>query len=130
MSTPWTHANLDTLDDVAPAHGFGDRWEARPAREPLGMERTGALFLRLPPGSRSPFTHRHDEAEEVYVVLRGSGRVKLGDDLVDLVALDALRVAPETARAFEAGPDGLEVLAFGPRHAGDGEAVADPWTDR
>jgi mannose-6-phosphate isomerase-like protein (cupin superfamily) len=129
MSTPYTHTHLSDVEDVAPAHGFGDRWEARPAREPLEMQSTGAMYLRFPAGGRSPFTHRHEEAEEVYVVLRGSGRAKLDDDLVDLRPLDAVRVAARTARAFEAGPDGLELLAFGPRHPGDGEAVADPWTD-
>ncbi len=78
---------------------------------------------------RSPFTHRHVDAEEIYVVLGGSGRAKLDGELVDVGPLDAIRVAPRTARAFEAGPDGLEFLAFGPHHAGDGEPVEDPWTD-
>lgn len=128
MTTPYTHRNLGDLEDVAPAHGLGDRWEARAAHRPLEMERTGAMHLRFPPGGRSPFTHRHVEAEEVYVVLRGSGRAKLDDELVALEPLDALRVAARTARAFEAGDDGLELLAFGARHEGDGEAVEDPWT--
>ena len=64
------------------------------------------------------------------VVLRGSGRVKLDDELFDVGPLDSIRVAPATARAFEAGQDGLELLAFGPHHPGDGEPVEDPWTDR
>lgn len=89
----------------------------------------GAAGFNLRPGKRSPFTHRHREAEEVYVVLRGTGRAKLDGELVDVRPLDAIRVAPATARAFEAGPEGLELIAFGPRHAGDGEPVADPWTD-
>jgi mannose-6-phosphate isomerase-like protein (cupin superfamily) len=63
------------------------------------------------------------------VVLSGSGRVKLDDEIFDVGPLDAIRVAPATARAFEAGADGLEFLAFGPHHAGDGEPVEDPWTD-
>ncbi|MDO9408062.1 cupin domain-containing protein [Patulibacter sp.] len=129
MSTPFTHLSLDDVEDVAPRFGFGERWQARAAREPLDMERTGAMLLRLPAGGRSPFTHRHVEAEEVYVVLEGSGRAKLEGEIVELARRDAVRVAPGTARAFEAGPDGLELLAFGARHAGDGEAVADPWTD-
>jgi mannose-6-phosphate isomerase-like protein (cupin superfamily) len=83
----------------------------------------------LLPGKRSPFTHRHTEAEEIYVVLSGSGRIKLDDQLFDIGSQDAIRVAPATARAFEAGPQGLEFLAFGPHHPGDGELVEDAWTD-
>jgi mannose-6-phosphate isomerase-like protein (cupin superfamily) len=124
---PHTHINLDDVDDAAPANGFGDRWEARVARTPLGAEQTGVTHFRLRPGKRSPFSHRHRAAEEVYVVLSGSGKVKLGDEISDVRPLDAIRVAPEVARAFEAGPDGLEFIAVGPHHAGDGEPVEDPW---
>jgi mannose-6-phosphate isomerase-like protein (cupin superfamily) len=130
MPGAFTKLNLDAVDDAAPANGFGDRWEARVARQALAAERTGVTFFRLLPGKRSPFTHRHTEAEEVYVVLGGSGRVKLDDDLLDVGPLDCIRVAPTTARAFEAGPDGLELLAFGAHHPGDGEPVQDPWTDQ
>jgi mannose-6-phosphate isomerase-like protein (cupin superfamily) len=130
MPEAFTKLNLDAVDDAAPANGFGDRWEARVARQALAAERTGVTFFRLRPGKRSPFTHRHTEAEEVYVVLGGNGRVKLDDELLDVGPLDCIRVAPTTARAFEAGPDGLEFLAFGAHHPGDGEPVQDPWTDQ
>jgi quercetin dioxygenase-like cupin family protein len=126
--TPFTKVNLTAVDDAAPGNGFGHRWEARVARGALDAESTGVTHFRLHPGKRSPFTHRHTEAEEIYVVLSGSGRVKLDDQVHDVGPLDALRVAPATARAFEAGPDGLELLAFGPHHPGDGEPVEDPWT--
>jgi mannose-6-phosphate isomerase-like protein (cupin superfamily) len=129
MSEAFTKVSLDAVDDAAPANGFGDRWEARVARTALDAERTGVSFFRLLPGKRSPFTHRHTDAEEVYVVLGGSGRVKLDDELLDVGPLDCIRVAPRTARAFEAGPDGLQFLAVGAHHPGDGEAVQDPWTD-
>src|SRR3954464_6003682 len=122
--------NLATVEDAAPANGFGERWEARVAREALDAERTGTTLFRLKPGKRSPFTHRHTDAEEIYVVLSGSGRVKLGDEVLEVTPLDAIRVAPATARAFEAGPDGLELLAFGAHHPGDGEPVEDPWTEQ
>jgi mannose-6-phosphate isomerase-like protein (cupin superfamily) len=128
MPEAFTKVSLAAVDDVAPENGFGDRWEARVAREALAAERTGVVLFRLHPGKRSPFTHRHTEAEEIYVVLSGSGRVKLDDDIFDVAPLDAIRVAPATARAFEAGPDGLELLAFGAHHPGDGEPVDDPWT--
>ena len=130
MSEAFKKVSLAAVDDAAPGNGFGDRWEARVARHALAAERTGVTFFRLRPGKRSPFTHRHTDAEEIYVVLSGSGRVKLDDELVDVGPLDSIRVAPATARAFEAGEDGLDLLAFGPHHAGDGEPVEDPWTDR
>jgi uncharacterized cupin superfamily protein len=126
----FTKVNLAAVDDAAPANGFGDRWEARVARDALSAERTGVTYFRLRPGKRSPFTHRHVDAEEIYVVLGGTGRAKLGDELVAVGPLDAIRVAPATARAFEAGPDGLELLAFGAHHPGDGEPVEDPWTEQ
>jgi mannose-6-phosphate isomerase-like protein (cupin superfamily) len=129
MTAAFTKISLETVDDAAPANGFGDRWEARVARDALGAQGTGVTFFRLHPGRRSPFTHRHREAEEVYVVLRGTGRAKLDGEIVDVRPLDAIRVAPATARAFEAGPEGLELIAFGPRRAGDGVPVEDPWTD-
>ena len=126
---PPTHSHIRLLDveDAAPANGFGEHWEARVARIALGAQQTGVTHFRLRPGKRSPFTHRHVEAEEVYVILAGSGRVKLDDAVADVRPLDAIRVAPQVARAFEAGPDGLELLAFGPHHA-DGEPVDDAWT--
>jgi quercetin dioxygenase-like cupin family protein len=126
--TPFTHLNLGDVEDAAPGNGFGHRWEARVARQALGAEQTGVTLFRLHPGRRSPFTHRHREAEETYVILSGDGRVKLGEELRDVVPLDVIRVAPELPRAFEAGPDGLEFIAFGPHHPGDGEPVDDPWT--
>jgi mannose-6-phosphate isomerase-like protein (cupin superfamily) len=129
MTEAFTKVSLSGVEDAAPGNGFGDRWEARVARTALAAERTGVTLFRLLPGKRSPFTHRHTDAEEIYVVLSGSGRAKLDGELLDVAPLDSIRVAPSTARAFEAGPDGLEFLAFGPHHPGDGEPVQDPWTD-
>ena len=125
----YTKLNLTEVEDVAPANGFGEQWEARAAQGPLRMKSTGAVLFRIRPGRRSPFTHRHREAEETYVILSGAGRVKLGEEILDVGPLDAIRVAARTPRAFEAGPEGLELLAFGPRHEADGEGVPDPWTD-
>jgi mannose-6-phosphate isomerase-like protein (cupin superfamily) len=121
--------NLREVEDSASKHGLSDTQEARFPRADLSTEQTGLNYLIIKPGKREAFAHRHREAEEVYVVLAGSGRVKLDDDLVDLMQLDALRVGPGTARSFEAGPDGLEVLIFGPRVEGDGEIVPDFWGD-
>jgi uncharacterized cupin superfamily protein len=120
-----THIHLMDVEDAAPANGFGEHWEARVARTALGAEQTGVTHFRLRPGKRSPFTHRHLRAEEVYVILGGSGRIELDGELAEVRPLDAIRVAPQVARAFEAGPEGLEFLAFGPHHDADGVPVPD-----
>jgi mannose-6-phosphate isomerase-like protein (cupin superfamily) len=119
--------NLRDVEDMAVKHGLSDTQEARFARADLGTEQTGLSYLIIKPGQREAFAHRHREAEEVYVVLAGSGRVKLDDELVDLAPLDAVRVSPGATRSFEAGRDGLEVLVFGPHVEGDGEIVPDFW---
>ena len=123
----YTKKNLRDVEDSAVKYGFAEMQEARFPRVDLGAEQTGLSFLLVKPGKREAFAHRHRRAEEIYVVLAGSGRVKLDDELVQLAPLDAVRVAPGTARSFEAGPDGLEVLIFGPRVEGDGEPVEDFW---
>ena len=123
----YTIKNLHEVEDSAPRFGFGEMQEARFAQRDLDAERTGLSLHRVKPGRRQGFAHRHDEAEEVYVVLSGSGRMKVGDDVVDVRPLDAIRVAPSVVRAFEGGPEGLEVLAFGPHHEGDGEIVPGAW---
>jgi mannose-6-phosphate isomerase-like protein (cupin superfamily) len=125
--TPYSRINFAAVEDAALANGFGDRWEARVARSALAAEQSGLTYFRLLPGKRSPFVHRHALAEEVYVILSGTGRVKLDDEFLDVTPLDAVRVAPDVARAFEAGPQGLEFIAFGPHHPGDGEPVEDSW---
>jgi mannose-6-phosphate isomerase-like protein (cupin superfamily) len=127
MTDPYTLRNLGDVDDAAPENGLGEFWEARVARRALAAEQTGVAFFRLWPGRRSAFAHRHDQAEEIYVVLRGQGRMKLDDEIVAVGPLDAVRVSPRVVRAFEAGADGLEFLAFGPHHPGDGELVEDGW---
>jgi mannose-6-phosphate isomerase-like protein (cupin superfamily) len=129
MAGPYTLKRLTDVEDSAPKFGFSDVQEARFANDDLETEDTGVSHLRVKPGERQAFAHRHDEAEEVYVVLSGSGRVKLDDEILEIEALDAIRVAPGVTRKFEAGSDGIELLAFGQRHEGDGELVKDWWTD-
>lgn len=119
--------NLRDLDDSAAEHGLSEVQEARFATGDLGVEQSGLNYMIIKPGRREAFAHRHHQAEEVYVVLSGAGRVKLDDELVSLSALDAVRVSPGTTRAFEAGPSGLEVLIFGAHHDGDAEIVSDFW---
>jgi uncharacterized cupin superfamily protein len=121
----YTIKNLRHLEDVAARAGLSEHQEARFANEELGLENTGVSLQLVKPGQRHAFAHRHKDAEEVYVVLLGTGRVKLDDEVVDLRPLDAIRVGPSVTRAFEAGPEGLELLVFGPRHKGDAEIVHD-----
>lgn len=123
----FTKVNLDDVKDSAPDFGYGAIGEARFVREALDATDTGVAFHRLNPGKRQGFGHRHDRAEEVAVVVCGSGRMKVSDEIVDLRRLDAVRLAPSAARAFEAGPDGMELLVFGPHHAKDGELLQDFW---
>lgn len=125
----YTTINLDDIEDVAVRNRLGHRWEARVAREPLDALQTGLTYFRLRPGKRSPFAHRHTQAEEIYVILEGSGKIKLDDEIIEVHRRDAVRVSPQVSRAFEAGPEGLEFLATGPHHVADGEAVDDPWVD-
>jgi uncharacterized cupin superfamily protein len=121
----YTIKNLKQVDDMAAQQGFGDVQEARFAHGDLNAEQIGISLQRVKPGKRHAFAHRHSEAEEVYVVVAGSGRVKLDDDVQEIEELDAIRVAPSVTRAFEAGDEGLEIVAFSPRMQGDAEIVED-----
>jgi mannose-6-phosphate isomerase-like protein (cupin superfamily) len=125
----YTIKNLREVEDVAPRFGFQEVQEARFAHGDLETETIGFAFHTVKPGCRQAFAHRHNQAEEVYVVLSGVGRIKLDDEVRDVKPMDAIRVSPRVARAFEAGSDGLELLVFGPRHAGDGEVVTGDFWD-
>jgi len=129
MSAPFTHTKLTDVKDSAPEFGMDDVQEARFAKGDLDAEETGVSHYRLKPGKRTPFGHKHEEAEEVYVVIAGSGRMKLDDEIIEVERLDAIRVAPEVTRAFEADDEGIEVLAMGARHDGDGEVIPGWWSE-
>lgn len=124
----YTARNLDDVPDSAPDFGFGEIGAARFATEHLGCAATGLAYHAINPGMRQAFGHRHDAAEEVVVVIGGSGRVRLDDDLVELAPLDAVRIAPGVARRFEAGADGLRYVVFGPKHPNDGELLPEFWS--
>ena len=121
----YTIKNLKDVEDMAASQGFGEVQEARFANGDLDAEQIGISLQKVKPGKRHAFAHRHKEAEEVYVVISGSGRVKLDDEVKEVGELDAIRVAPSVIRAFEAGDEGLELLAFSPRAKGDAEIVQD-----
>jgi quercetin dioxygenase-like cupin family protein len=121
--------NLLELDD-----SVGDRApevEGRFGRTKLGSRDIGVSHFRYAPGFRSPMAHRHREQEEAYVVVAGSGRVLLDGEVLELRQWDTVRVAPEVVRAFEAGPDGMDVIAVGgPKpEGGDGEMASADWPD-
>jgi quercetin dioxygenase-like cupin family protein len=123
----YTIKNLREVEDVAPKFGFDAVQEARFPWRALDAKDTGLAYLVIKPGQRGS-AHRHDQAEEIYVVIGGSGRVNLDGHVEELRPMDAVRVAPPVVRAFEAGPEGLELLAFGPHHEGDSEILdEDPW---
>jgi mannose-6-phosphate isomerase-like protein (cupin superfamily) len=125
----WTKKNLTDVKDVAAGAGFGEQGEARFVTREIDADGTGLAYHVLRPGKRQGFGHRHHQAEEVHVILSGSGRVKLDGEVIDLQAMDALRVSPAVKRQFEAGPDGMAYLVFGPHHESDGELDKDFWTD-
>jgi len=121
--------NLNETADSAPKFGLEEFGEAHFPREELDAKTTGLSYQVLKPGKRQQFGHKHDKAEEVYVVLSGSGRVRLDDEIVELSELDAIRVEPKVMRAFEAGDDGMAWLAFGPHHDKDGQMDREFWQD-
>ena len=123
----WTKKNFRDLDDRSPPDA---PMEWRFARNALDTDVIGVSWFTYEPGARMPFGHRHREQEEVYVIVAGSGRANLDGEIVDVAERDVLRVAPRVMRAFEAGPDGLEVLCVGgPRpDGGDAERDHDYWS--
>ena len=125
----YTIKNLREVEDAAVQGGFSETQEAHFARGALNAEDTGVAYMVVKPGKRQAFGHRHENAEEIYVVLSGSGRMKLEEEILPVGPMDAIRVAPQVARSFEAGPEGLEFLVFGPHHAGDGEILMGFWAD-
>jgi uncharacterized cupin superfamily protein len=112
---------------MAPRFGFGEIGEARFARGALDAVGLGLSLHRLRPGARQAFGHLHHRDEEIYVVLDGSGAVAVDDEIRPVRRLDAVRVAPGAVRAFEAGPEGLAILAMGMHHAGDAEIRPGFW---
>ncbi len=117
--------NLRTdVEDSALKFGFAPALEARFAKTALESKHLGVSYQRIAPDEVSPFAHRHGEqAEELYVIVGGSGRVKLDDEYRELREWDVVRVAGPVLRSFEAGSEGLELLAFGEIHPQDAEIV-------
>jgi quercetin dioxygenase-like cupin family protein len=108
----------DDIENSAEKFGMGDVLEAHFARDDLEATQFGLSLQRIKPNQRVPFGHHHEQQEEVYVIVGGSGRLKLDDDIVEVGRWDAIRIAPEVTRGVEAGPDGLDIVAFGAPNTG------------
>ena len=126
----YTKLNLKEVENQSPKFGLTEM-EFRSARVPLEMENAGLSYLRVAPNYRVPFGHNHTVQEEVYVLLNGSARLKLDDEIIDMTPLDAVRIHKDTMRNFEGGPEGAEIIAFGAPNTGpgDGPMTQDWWTD-
>jgi mannose-6-phosphate isomerase-like protein (cupin superfamily) len=126
----YTKKNLRDVENQAPKFDMPDGMDARFARTDLQGETLGLSIMKLDAGFRIPFGHKHSGQEEVYVVVEGSGRVKVDDEVVELRQWDAIRFDKDTMRNMEAGPEGIEYLAFG---AGtdptDAEMAPGWWSD-
>jgi mannose-6-phosphate isomerase-like protein (cupin superfamily) len=117
---PFTLTNIKAdLEDLGPRFDGAPDLEFRAATKALELERCAVSYQRVPPGYRFPYGHTHVTQEEVYVVVRGSGRMKLDDEVVELGEWDAVRVPPGTWRGYEAGPNGLEILVIGAPNLGE-----------
>ncbi|HEX6387882.1 MAG TPA: cupin domain-containing protein [Solirubrobacteraceae bacterium] len=121
--------NIDAAEDIAPKYGMDTQGETRIIRDDVGAKGIGMSYYRWKPGKRTSFGHTHEQAEEMYLVLRGSGRMKVDDEIVDFAQRDVIYVSPGAMREWEAGPDGADIVAFG--HHFDGDATMTPgwWTD-
>jgi mannose-6-phosphate isomerase-like protein (cupin superfamily) len=125
----FTLKNMMDIEDSAAERGPGI--EARFGRKHIDSDHLGVSYFRYAPGFKAPFGHRHREQEEAYVVVGGSGRMRLDEKVVELAKWDLVRVAARVARAFEGGPDGLELIAIGNDRpeGGDGEMIEEFWPD-
>src|SRR2546423_1168098 len=115
--------NFKDVEDSAQKFGLAPDLEARFPKHELGCHTAAVSKQRLAPGFRVPFRHRHADQEELYVILEGGGRIKVEDDVQDVGPWDVVRVAPGKMHGIEAGPEGLELLAFGAPIAEESDAA-------
>ena len=120
-----TVVNLREVENAAEKFGMPPELEARFARSALGLQKGGLTLFKAGPDFQVPWGHRHRDQEEVYLVIRGSARVQFEDEVVEVGEWDAVRIPADAARSFQAGPDGVELLAFGAGEQGDAEMIQD-----
>jgi mannose-6-phosphate isomerase-like protein (cupin superfamily) len=122
----YTRVNLKSdVKDMAPEFGM-EGIESHFARTNLELENSGLSLFRLDAGFRTPFGHTHSEQEEVYVLISGSARVALDDEVVELSQWDAMRIPSGTMRGMEGGDEGAEILAFGAPNTDNKDAEMQP----
>jgi mannose-6-phosphate isomerase-like protein (cupin superfamily) len=123
----YTIVNLKEIENSAGDNAANV--ESHFARKHLNSEQLGVSYFRYGPGFRPAIGHSHREQEEIYIVVGGSGRIRLNDEIIELRPWDAVRVAPSTIRALEGGPDGLEFIAVGTARpeGGDGIRTGEGW---
>ena len=128
----YTTAKLTEVENQGPNLGLAAHdIELRMARVPLECSDCGVSYIRIAPGFRQPAGHNHKRQEEIYVLVSGSARIKVGDDIVEMGPWDAIRIPPETTRAVEGGPEGAEFLAVGAPNTGPGDGEITPgwWSE-
>jgi mannose-6-phosphate isomerase-like protein (cupin superfamily) len=118
----YTLINLDELENMAAKFGKTG-YEARFATKPLELQESGLGYQKLEPGHRLDFGHKHEVQEEVFIVLSGSGRAKLGEEIIEIKKMDAIRIPKDTMRGFQAGPDGMDLLIVGAPHTEKNDAI-------
>ena len=126
----YTRLNLREIEDQAPKHGM-QGLEFRTARGPLGLASSGVTYMRLEPNFRIPFGHHHEVQEEVYLLVGGTARLKLDDDVLELRPFDAVRIGTGVMRNLEGGPEGAELILFGAPQTPPGDGPMEPgwWSD-
>ena len=107
------------LEDVGANFDGPPDLEFRMATKALALEQSGLSYQSVPPDYRFPYGHTHMKQEEVYVVLRGSGRMNLDGEIIEVKEWDAVRVPPGMWRGYEAGPEGLDILVIGAPNLGE-----------
>ncbi|HEU0192775.1 MAG TPA: cupin domain-containing protein [Gaiellales bacterium] len=132
---PFTRRNIKgDLEDIGAVFDGAPDLEFRAATRPLELEQSGLTYQHVPPNYRFPYGHTHETQEEVYVVVRGGGRMKVDDEIIELAEWDAVRVPPGSWRGYEGGPQGLELLVIGAPNLGedprgDVDGRRDWWVD-
>jgi mannose-6-phosphate isomerase-like protein (cupin superfamily) len=105
----WTIKSLDEMDDVLGEYP-GEMYMTTSA---VGAEQVALTYRRMPAetGGKGSYGHAHKTHEELYLVLSGTLQFKLDDEILDVPARTAVRVAPEVVRSvWNEGPHDAELV--------------------
>jgi mannose-6-phosphate isomerase-like protein (cupin superfamily) len=127
----YTVVRVSDVPDMAADVGMDpDHFEIRFLRQALNLQQFAVTFERFGGGWKPTRGHRHGVQEEVYFLVSGRAQANLDGDVVDLEPWTAVRVPPETARAFRAaGDEDAIFVAIAAPQAGldDVEFIQDYW---